>query len=463
MPAARFESAGERGKTTMSQNIFAQKIAEFSLENIPPEVLHEAKRCLITYLGSAICAHREDAVRIIEDTARALNSASQATIIGTGRKLDMQFAAMCNGTSGTMYDFDDTMVDTILHPSCPVFPALLALGENAVLSGDKMLRCFVLGVEVEERIALYLGKKGHFDYGWHATGTAGTFGAAAAVGKAIGLTETEMAYAMGLVCSQAAGNRANLSTDAKALHAGKAAANGLLTAMFAKRGMNSSLSALDSEKGFGFLYSASPDYEFLHEDWSGYQIMKNTYKPYPCGLVNFPAIDAAIRMYRRGIHAEDIAKIELDANYLAIDVCGHRQQPGNYIEAKASLHHGVAMGLLRGRAGLKEYTDEAVRDEAAAALRGKITVIQNPDIEIEEAGLTVTLNNGEVFTEHVDKKTSSVGSALSDRTMEEKFRGMTEDYLSKERQDKLIEAIWNLDKEDSISKIIEYSASDLDT
>ena len=253
----------------MELNPFNRNLAAFSLEAIPPEVVHEAKRCLVTFLGSAISAHEEKPVRIIEETARELGSAPQATIIGTDRKLDMRLAAMCNATSGFMYDFDDTMVDTILHPSCAIYPPLLAWGESHPLSGDRLLRCFVLGVEVAERLARAVSKRGHFDYGWHATGTTGTFGAAAAAGKAMGLGELEMAYAIGLAGSQAAGNRANLSTDAKALHAGNAAANGLMCAMMAGRGMDSSLSQLESPRGFVRLYSSAPDYEVLNEDWSG--------------------------------------------------------------------------------------------------------------------------------------------------------------------------------------------------
>ena len=446
----------------MKFNAFNQNLAEFSLEAIPPEVVHEAKRCLVTFLGSAISAHREKPVRIIEETARELGSAPQATIIGTARKLDMRLAAMCNATSGFMYDFDDTMVDTILHPSCAIYPPLLAWGESHGLTGDRMLRCFVLGVEVAERLARSVSKKGHFDYGWHATGTTGMFGAAAAAGKAMGLDELQMAYAIGLVGSQAAGNRANLSTDAKALHAGNAAANGLMCAMMARRGMDSSLSALDSPRGFVRLYSSAPDYDVLNEKWSGYQIMKNNYKPYPCGVVNFPSMDAAVRIYRRGVRAGDIDKVEIEINYLAMDVCGHKSQPANFIEAKASVHHGVAMALLHGRAGLKEYTDEAVHDPEAVALRDRISLVENPSVSIEESRLSVVLKNGERLCEFVDAATSSVSSRMSDETMEERFRGMTESYLTKERQDRLLSAVWNIDKEEDISRIIEYSISDID-
>lgn len=446
----------------MKLNPFAQNLADFSLRDIPEEAIHEAKRCLITYLGSAISAHNEKPVRIIEEVANELGSTAQATIIGTNRKLDMRLAAMCNGTSGFMYDFDDTMVDTILHPSCAIYPSLLALGENFPLSGDKTLRCFVLGVEVAERLARSVSKKGHFDYGWHATGTTGMFGAAAAAAAALDLNALEKAYAIGLVGSQAAGNRANLSTDAKALHAGNAAANGLMCAMLARRGMDSSLSALESPRGFVRLYSSEPDYDVLNETWSGYQILKNNYKPYPCGVVNFPSIDAAIRIYRSGVRAADIERVEIEINYLAMDVCGHKQQPANFIEAKASVHHGVAMALLYGRAGLSEYTDEAVFDPPAVALRDKIHLIENRDIAIEESKLTVWLKNGDRRCEMVDRETSSVSSRMSDDTMEDKFRGMTERYLTRDRQNQLLSAVWNLDREDNIRKIIELSKSNLE-
>lgn len=287
----------------MSSKIFAKHITEFSLEAIPQNVIHEAKRSLLNWLGVAIGSHEYRGIRCMLNIAEEFGGHKQATVLGTPYKASMEYAAICNGMTSSLYDFDDTLMDTIIHPSCPVFPALFAWAERYGMTGDKLLRYFVLGVEVEERLGLFLGKPGHYDKGWHMTGTMGTFGATAAIGRALNLDASEMLQAMAVASTQPTGMRVHFGTEVKPMHAGKAAANGMIAAMLAKQHLATVDDYFENKIGYAFLMSDSPDYSKLEEEWSGYQILKNTYKPYACAVVIFPAIDAAIRFFPPGYKA----------------------------------------------------------------------------------------------------------------------------------------------------------------
>jgi 2-methylcitrate dehydratase PrpD len=280
----------------MSTKALAANIVDSQLDTLPAETIHEAKKCFLNFLANAVGAHRHPSMAMMLNVAKEMASTPQATVLGTDIRTDIQFAAILNGMSSSMFDFDDTFLDTILHPSAPVFPALVAWGEHKPLSGRLFLQAFVIGVEIEERVAQFLGRKGHYEKGWHVTGTAGTFGATAAMGRVLGLSKEQMLYAIGIASTQTAGVRTMFGTYAKPIHAGKSAANGMISAMLAKEGMTSSLEPLEAPKGYGFLASDSCDVSKLSAPWGKeWLIMKNTYKPYACGIVAHPAIDAAVR------------------------------------------------------------------------------------------------------------------------------------------------------------------------
>src|SRR5206468_2595290 len=214
----------------------------------------------------------------------------QATVLGRGERVDIMHAAMLNGIASHTFDFDDTHLETVIHPAGPVASAILALAEYTEVTGRAFLHAFVLGVEVECRIgkAVY---PSHYDIGWHITGTAGVFGAAAAAGKLLGLSEQQLVWALGIAATQSSGLREMFGSMCKPFHVGVAARNGLAAALLAAKNFTSADNGIEGRRGFANVLSAKRDChaitEGLGETW---ELLRNTYKPFACGIVIHPAI-----------------------------------------------------------------------------------------------------------------------------------------------------------------------------
>jgi 2-methylcitrate dehydratase PrpD len=454
LPTTEIQVATAPAKSGSTQ-ILASNIVTYPLDQLPEETIHEAKKSFLSWLGNAIGGHRHPPIGMMLNVAKQMNSSPQATLLGTAVKTDLQFAAILNGMSSSMLEFDDTLLDTILHPSAPVFPALFAWCEHKELPGKVLLEHFVLGVEAEGRIALSLGRRGHYERGWHNTGTAGTFGSAAAMGKLLGLTQKQMTYAMGIASTQPTGFREMIGTYTKSIHAGKAAANGMLSALLAKEGMTSSLQPLEAKRGYGFLLSDSFDVAFLEKPWGNdWLILKNTYKPFACGIVAHPAIDAAIRLRGLGVDASDISSITLDVHPLVFELTG-KLEPKDSFQAGISVYHSVAVGLLDGKAGPGQYALERVLDENVINLRKKIKAVRSDKMNVDQTVLRAELKSGksmEIFVEHV---IGSPDNPLTEKGLKEKFRDLTAAYLSKDKQERIIQLTWRLDQQPNLHEIVE--------
>jgi len=205
-------------------------------------------------------------------------------------------AALMNGITSHTFDFDDTHLKTVIHPSGPVASAILALTETRRVTGPEFLHAFVLGVEVSCRIgnAVY---PSHYDVGWHITGTTGVFGAAAATGRLLRLDEQQMTWALGIAATQASGLREMFGTMCKPFHPGNAARNGLLAALLARTNFTSSSQAIEAPRGFANVLATERRYEEITEHLgSTWEILENTYKPFACGIVIHPTIDGCIQL-----------------------------------------------------------------------------------------------------------------------------------------------------------------------
>lgn len=242
----------------------ARYVIEAQYEDLPPNVVAEAKRSFMNWLGVAVGGCQHEAVEIALTTVTEFSGRREATVLGRSERLDIMHAALINGISSHVFDFDDTHLKTVIHPSGPVAAALLALSERMPVSGLDFLNAFVLGVEVECRIgnAVY---PSHYDVGWHITATTGVFGAAAAVGKLLGLNEQQMVYALGIAATQASGLREMFGTHCKPFHPGHAAKNGLLAAFLAKKNFTSSEQPIEGKRGFANVLATARNYDAITE------------------------------------------------------------------------------------------------------------------------------------------------------------------------------------------------------
>src|SRR3954470_18874163 len=266
----------------------AQEVARYAvnatLDDAPAAVHHEALRSILNWLGCALGGSRHAAVERALAAGLPFSGGSQCTLLGRRERTDALNAALINGLSAHVLDFDDTHLRTLLHPSVPVASALLALAERQLMSGRDFLRAFIVGVEIECRVAnaIWFAHNAH----WYITGTAGVFGAAGAVARVLGLDETQTTHALGIACAQAAGTREMAGTMTKAFIHGRAAQNGLLAALLAQQGFTASQSSLEGPHGFVNVLAPECDLAALTAGLGEtYEILANSYKPYACGVV----------------------------------------------------------------------------------------------------------------------------------------------------------------------------------
>src|SRR2546425_6095722 len=256
----------------------AHYVVSGSYADLPPAVCREARRTLLNWMGCAVGGSRHEAVDVAISALAPFSGPPRASVLGRRERMDILNASLMNGISSHVFDFDDTHLKTVIHPAGPVASAILALAEHRPVSGREFLHALVLGVEVECRIgnAVY---PAHYDRGWHITGTTGVFGAAAAAGRLLGLSEQQMRWAFGLAATQPVGLREMFGTMTKSFHPGRAAQNGLTAALLAKEGFTSSEVGLEGRTGWAHVLSTACDYGQITRGLGDhYEILLNTYK-----------------------------------------------------------------------------------------------------------------------------------------------------------------------------------------
>lgn len=429
-----------------------QRLIDAKYEDLPQETLTEAKRSLLNWLGVAIGAAWHPSMDMVMGLADTVGGKEQATVLGRGVKTDILFASLLNGMSSHIFDFDDTLLETVLHPSAPVYPAILSYAEHKGLTGKDVLQAFVLGCEVEARLALCLYPS-HYWRGWHITGTVGTIGAAAAIAKLQGLDHQRFSYAIGLAATEPTGLREMFGTMTKPFHPGKAAMNGLMAALLAESGFTSSSQALEAKRGYGHVLSDEPKFELVTDHWmETWEILKNSYKPFASGIVTHPAIDGAVRIRNKySIQPEQVADLELEVHPLVEELTG-KTNPQTGLEGKFSVYHCTAVGFIDGKAAVKQFSDERVKDERVVALRDKIRLFINRDLHEDQAVIRVTLNDGRVIEEFVEHAIGSMDVPMTNEQLEEKFYDVTADVLPADKQKQLVDMVWEFDKIEDLAQ-----------
>ncbi|MBI1965895.1 MAG: MmgE/PrpD family protein [Betaproteobacteria bacterium] len=410
-------------------------------EDIPERVRHEAARALLNWLGCAIGASRHETVECALAAVRGCSGPPQAGVLGRGERLDILNAALVNGISSHVLDYDDTHARAV-HPSAPVWPALLAYSEWRKVSGAGIVHAFVLGVEAEERVGLSVFPE-HYEVGWHITGTAGVFGAAAAAGKLLGLDERQMCWALGIAATQSAGLREMFGSMCKSLHPGRAAQNGLAAALLAAKDFTSSTRAIEAPRGFARAASTRFDPAVITEGLGErYELMSNMYKPYACGLVVHAAIDGCIELARaHDLRPEDVEGIELVVSPLVLELTG-KKNPQNGLEGKFSVYHAAAAAFTHRAAGEEQFGDRCVRDPRVVALRDRVTATADGAVRKTEAYATIRMKNGGVFSRHVEHALGTLARPMSDHDLERKFRALTAGILPADQAEKLLRMCW---------------------
>lgn len=423
--------------------ILARFVAEHPSRGWSDAIDHEAHRTFINWVGCAVGAAHHDTLRAALAAVQALQPAPQASLLGRRERVDMAGAALLNGISSHTFDFDDTHLKTIIHPAGPVASALLALAEHGGASGRALIDALVLGIDVSCRVgnAMY---PDHYDRGWHITGSTGSVGAAAACARLLGLDAHRTAMAIGIAASQPVGVREQFGTMTKPFHPGGAARAGLMAALMAQHGYTASPRALEAPRGMMQTISTKNDWsEITSELGQRFEIGFNTYKPFACGIVIHPSIDACAQLRAQGVRPEQVERIELKVHSLVLELTG-KKEPADGLQAKFSVYHGCAAGLTFGRAAEEEFDDAIVNRPDMVALRRKVVATVDDAIDEASVDVTAVLADGQrvhVFVEHA---IGSLANPMTDAQLEGKFRGMSEPVLGAARSSELIGACWNV-------------------
>ena len=422
----------------------AHLISASSPSDLPPHVVHEAKRSILNWLGAALGGCRDESVHLALSALSEFTGPPHATVIGRATRVDALNAALVNGISSNILDFDDCHARVVVHPAASIACALLALSQTRPVRGIDFLHALVLGVEVECR--LLDPRTAQYKFAWSPTTTVAGMGAAAACARALRLTEQQIAWALGIAATQASGLRETGGSMSKALNAGHSAHCGLSAALLAARGFTGSESALEGVNGFIVAFGDPGDMEALVDAWgSNWHIELNTYKAFPCGIVTHPAIDACLELHRQGIRPAEIASVQLTVHPVAVRLTG-RENPAAPLEAKLSVSHCAAAALTRGKVTVREFDPDAIADPQVSRLRRATRAAINEAYAIDEAQVEVTLADGRTIRKHVDHPVGSLERPLSDGQLEEKLRALSEGVLTDAQVNALIAAVWSLDR-----------------
>jgi 2-methylcitrate dehydratase PrpD len=422
----------------------ARFVVEHRSSDVPEKVRHEARRSLLNWVGCAVGGSRHETVERALAGLGELSGPREASVLGRGEKLDILLAALMNGITSHTFDFDDTHLKTVIHPSGPVAAAILALAERRPVRGEDFLHAFVLGVEVECRIGNSVYPE-HYDAGWHITGTAGVFGAAAAAGRLLGLDERQMVWALGIAATQASGLREMFGTMCKPFHPGNAARNGLLAALLAARDFTSSEQGIEGRRAFArVLSSGFRPAEITEGLGTTWEIALNTYKPFACGIVEHPVIDGCIQLRdEHRIGPADVESIALGVHPLVLELTG-KKAPRTGLEGKFSVYHCAAVAIVHGAAGEAQFSDACVRDPAVVALRERVSAEIEPGLHEDQARVVVRLKDGRTLERFVEHAVGSLARPMSDADLEAKFRGLAEGVLSRAETENLIRLCWEV-------------------
>ena len=455
--AATAPVAQERGGAPQPGTGVTRALARYvvgaAYAEIPAAVRKEAQRTLLNWTGCAVGGSRHETLDAAIGALAPFAGPPQASVLGRRERMDVLHASLLNGISSHVFDFDDTHLKTVIHPAGPVVSALLALAEYRPQSGTDFVNAMVLGIEVECRIgnAVY---PAHYDRGWHITGTAGVFGAAAACGKALGLTEQQMVWALGLAATQPVGLREMFGSMTKSFHPGRAAQNGLTAALLASRNFTSTELGLEGKSGWANVLSTTRDYtEITGRLGQSYELSLNTYKPFACGIVIHPTIDACIQLRNQHtLVAADIERIDLGVHPLVLELTG-KKTPQTGLESKFSVYFAAALAIVRGSAGMRDFSDENARDPVIVALRDRVVATIDSTVEEHQVKARVTLKDGRVLAHTVEHVVGSLERPMSDADLEAKFLDLSKGVLPDAQASRLMDLCWKVESQANVAAI----------
>jgi 2-methylcitrate dehydratase PrpD len=437
-------------KPGVTQNL-ARFVVETKWEDIPERARHEAKRALLNFFAVAIAGCRTEPVELALRTLAEFSGGKQAAIVGRSERIDALGAAFLNAAGANVFDYCDTHLPTVVHPTAPLAPALLSLAELRRVTGPELLLAFVLGFEIECRVGGAVSP-GHYPKGWHITSTCGVFGAAAGAAKLLGLNESQVVWSLGNASTQSAGLCECLGWPAKSVSVGNAARNGLFSALLAEKGFSGPAEPIAGAQGFLAAMGEPPNWAALTEGLGkSWEVNDNSLKPYPAGFVIHPLLDCALDWRRQHPDAV-VERVAVRGNPLLLQRTD-RPEVASGRESQVSLQHAVAAALVLGKAGLDQFTDACVDDPVVKEMRRKVEVASDPAISTIAVEMDFWTKDGKKHSVSTQAARGSSANPLKDSEVEQKLLDEARSWRPAHDIKPLIDAVWALDKSGDVSNL----------
>jgi 2-methylcitrate dehydratase PrpD len=428
---------------------------KLSFEQLSSDVIERTKYFALDYIGVLLRGSQEESSKAMLRFIKGNGYKNDGgVVVGTTSKVPYQYAALSNGTAAHALELDDVNNEASLHPAVAIFPAVFAACEMANKTGREFIEGVTLGYEVMIRLGKALNPKVHYARGFHPTGTCGTFGATVAVAKILGLTEKEMLNALGLAGSQAAGSMEFLTegTWVKRMHPGWAAHNGIIASLLARNGFTGPSTIIEGKSGFLHAYSDNADVSKVLEDiGSNFEIMKTSIKPHACCRYMQAPIDAILKIKKENnIESNDIEKVTLGILEAGFGIIASpiekKRNPKTSYEAQFSMPYGAAAAILFGQITLDEFTEEKLNNQEIKDLMKKVYCVKDPDLDREypkhwPATAEIKTKNGRKFSARIDYPKGDPENPLTWEELIDKFKGLTKNLYSPEKQGKIIEEV----------------------
>jgi 2-methylcitrate dehydratase PrpD len=446
-----------------SQSI-GQFVNELKLADVPQAVVDKAKLVFLDTLGIALASSTMDFGRMVLNVAQKLGGPPASCLIGSPARVAAANAVLANGTLAHGLDYDDTLEEAIVHTGCCAGMTALSVGDELGASGRAVLEAAITGTEVLCKVGLVAPGKFHAR-GFHPTAICSTFGAAAAAGKLYGLDAAQWSDAFGLCGSQSSGIIEYLAdgTWTKRLHPGWSAHGGVIATLLAREGFRGPSSVFEGVHGFYRSFGGANEYNFakLAELGKEWEIPRLTFKSYPCGSISHPYMDCAFRLKEKyNPVAEKIVEIvcrtaegPVDRLWESLD---QKHRPPTSYAAKFSLPFSIAVMLVRGKAGLDEFSDEAIEDPAILGLAKKVRYELDPTIDYPRhfsGHVKIRLNDGTMLEENQPHPRGGLESPLPPEEIEAKFRANARLALPTAKVNGILDMVRRLEQLPSITPL----------
>jgi len=435
-------------------------IYETNYEHLPQSIIKLGKMCFLDWLGCTIAASNSVTGHIFLDLVRELGGNKDATIIPYGDKTSVLNAALVNGALSHFLELDDIHKKAMYHPGVPVIPAALAISEREKLSGKELITAIIMGYETGIRIGIAINPS-HFWF-WHTTGTAGTFAAAAASGKALKLTKEQLVHALGNAGTQASGLWEFIEDGAmtKPLHPGKAAQNGLLASLLAEKGFTGPSRIIEGVRGFGLATSKESNFESIVSNLGSiYHMNTMGFKMHVgCRHTNSP-VDGTLELVNKyDLTPKDISKVTIRTYQLAMDLVG-KTKPKNVTEAKFSMIYCVAAAIKFRQCGIPEFTEQNLDDLEMKSLLNRINLVIDDSLQEKfpqgyASIVEIETTEKKKYIKETDYAKGDPENPVDWNDIENKFKKLAGTVLKQNKIEEIICKVKSIEKISDINQII---------